>query len=56
VGGKPASAAAVADSPDAALSVGGSELHSATIAQPAPKRRGGRPKGSRNNPKVTSEA
>jgi hypothetical protein len=26
--------------------------HAATLPQPAPKRRGGRPKGSRNKPKV----
>lgn len=37
---------------DPALAVGGSELHGDTIAPPAPKRRGGRPKGSRNKPKV----
>lgn len=29
--------------------------HAADIAQPAPKRRGGRPKGSRNKPKVAAE-
>lgn len=34
------------------LAVGGSELHADTVAQPAPKRRGGRPRGSKNKPKV----
>ncbi len=48
--------AGVADAPDPALAVSGSELHADTIAQPAPKRRGGRPKGSRNKPKVATGA
>lgn len=47
--------------PTATLPVGGSETHAvspeadaATVAQPAPKRRGGRPKGSKNKPKVVA--
>lgn len=45
-------APSIPDQPDATLAIGGSELHGDTIAPPAPKRRGGRPKGSRNKPKV----
>lgn len=30
-------------------------VHAENVAQPAPKRRGGRPKGSRNKPKVAAE-
>lgn len=45
-------APSIPDQPDPALAVSGSELHADTIAPPAPKRRGGRPKGSRNKPKV----
>lgn len=39
-----------------APAMGAEGVADATIAQPAPKRRGGRPKGSRNKPKVATGA